>query len=214
MTCTYVDNTNAQNNPQNKVEQPFISTIEDAVVSTPVKTTPLVASLTPVEPVLSQGINPPPQTWNTLFKPTISKPLFGFSSMPMNNGNYPYGMPTSMMVDLHTNMSMFSDNTVETTPLYNPQNSYVSTINNMGRPWGISYIPQTTMSLDTTSMMAMRQQMDESNIELVNTLTQQMGTIFNPFITNTNQTYELLANQIGRIANFFGTLQIPPRLTP
>lgn len=54
-------------------------------------------------------------------------------------------------------------------------------------------------------MMAMRQQMDDSNLELVNTLTQQMGTIFNPLIANMNQTYEVLANQMGRIAGFFGT---------
>lgn len=47
--------------------------------------------------------------------------------------------------------------------------------------------------------------MDDSNLELVNTLTQQMGTIFNPLIANMNQTYEVLANQMGRIAGFFGT---------
>lgn len=63
-------------------------------------------------------------------------------------------------------------------------------------------------------MMTLRQHMDESNLEMVNTLTQQMGTIFNPLITNTNQTYELLANQIGRIADFFGTPQVQARSTP
>lgn len=47
--------------------------------------------------------------------------------------------------------------------------------------------------------------MDDGNLKLVNTLTQQMGTIFNPLITNTNQTYELLENQMGRIADLFGT---------
>lgn len=56
-------------------------------------------------------------------------------------------------------------------------------------------------------MMAMRQQMDDSNLELVNTLTQQMGTIFNPLIANANQTYEVLENQMGCITDFFG---IPP----
>lgn len=77
---------------------------------------------------------------------------------------------------------------------YNPQNASVSTINNMVRPGGISYIPQITQLLNTTSMKDMREQMDESNLELVNTLTQQMRTIFNLLITNTNQTYELLEN--------------------
>lgn len=47
--------------------------------------------------------------------------------------------------------------------------------------------------------------MDESNLELVNIFTQQMGTIFNPLIANTNQTNEVLANQMGRITDFFGT---------
>ena len=48
-----------------------------------------------------------------------ARPLFGFS-MPMNNRDYPYGMPTLMMVDLHTNMSNFSDNAIETVSSYNP----------------------------------------------------------------------------------------------
>lgn len=39
----------------------------------------------------------------------------------------------------------------------------------------------------------------------MNTLTQQMETIFNSLIANTNQTYEVLENQIGRIAYFFRT---------
>lgn len=67
----------------------------------------------------------------------------------------------------------------------------------MGRPGGMDYIPQTSLSLNTTSMMAIRQQMDESNMELVNTLTQQMRTIFIQYITNTNQTYEFLRTKWG-----------------
>lgn len=63
-------------------------------------------------------------------------------------------------------------------------------------------------------MMSMRKQMDESNLEIVNTLTQQMGTIFNPLITNANKTYKLLANQMGRIADSFGTPQVLIRPTP
>lgn len=56
--------------------------------------------------------------------------------------------------------------------------------------------------------------MDESNLEMVNTLTQQMGSTFNHLITNTNQTYELLANQMGRISDFFGTPQVLARPIP
>lgn len=162
--------------------------------------------------VSSQGVTPPPHSENSLFNPTIVRPLFGFS-MPNNNRDYLYGIPT-LMVDFHTNMSKYSDNAVATTPLYNHQNASASTINNMGRLWGICYIPQTTPSLNTTSMMVMRQQINESNLELVNTITQKMGTIFNPLITNTNQTYDLLANQMRWIDDFFGTPHIPSRPTP
>ncbi|XP_058727724.1 uncharacterized protein LOC131599348, partial [Vicia villosa] len=50
--------------------------------------------------------------------------------------------------------------------------------------------------------------MDESNHEMVNALTQQMGTVFTPMINNTNQSYEILAGQMARIADFFGA---PPQ---
>lgn len=115
-----------------------------------------------------------------------------------------------MMEYLQQNMSTFSDNVIAITPLYNPYNASVSTINNMVWPEGINYSPHNTPSLNTTSMMVIRQQMDESNLELVSIHTQQMGTIFNPWIANTNQTYEVLANQMGCIAAFFGT---PPVCT-
>ena len=52
-------------------------------------------------------------------------------------------------------------------------------------------------------MMLFRQQMDESNHEMVNLLTQQIGTVFNPLIQTTNQGYQALATQMGRIVDFF-----------
>ncbi|PNX61620.1 hypothetical protein L195_g060749, partial [Trifolium pratense] len=60
-------------------------------------------------------------------------------------------------------------------------------------------------NLTNVTMMSFRQQMDESNHEMVNTLTSQLGTILNPLINNTNDNYQLLAHQMGRIADFFGT---------
>lgn len=42
---------------------------------------------------------------------------------------------------------------------------------------------------------------------MVNTLTQQIGTIFNPLIQNTNQSYQQLATQMNWIADFFGAPQ-------
>lgn len=116
-------------------------------------------------------------------------------------------MPTSVMVGLHTNISTFSDNAMATRLAYNPHNASASTINNMFQLGGMGYIPQITPSLNMTFMMAMRQQMNESNLELVNTSTQQMGTIFSPLISNINQTYKLFANQMGRIIDFLACLK-------
>ncbi|WJX34091.1 hypothetical protein P8452_22239 [Trifolium repens] len=56
--------------------------------------------------------------------------------------------------------------------------------------------------------------MDESNHDMVNMLTQQIGTVFNPLIQNTNQSYQLLANQMGRIADFFGAPQAHNQQVP
>jgi hypothetical protein len=49
--------------------------------------------------------------------------------------------------------------------------------------------------------------MDESNHEMVNLLTQQIGTVFNPLIRDTNQSYLALATQMGIIADFFASPQ-------
>jgi len=38
--------------------------------------------------------------------------------------------------------------------------------------------------------------MDESNHEMVNMLTQQIGTVFNSLIQNTNQSYQMLATYL------------------
>lgn len=56
-------------------------------------------------------------------------------------------------------------------------------------------------------MVSIRQQKDESKHEMINMLTHQIGTIFNPLIQNTNHSYQLLANKMGRIANFFSAPQ-------
>lgn len=58
-------------------------------------------------------MTPAPQPGNTPFNPVVARPLFGFS-MSMNNRDYPYGMPTSMFVGIHTNMLTYSDNANKT----------------------------------------------------------------------------------------------------
>ena len=65
-------------------------------------------------------------------------------------------------------------------------------------------------NLTTNSASYLRQQMDESNHDMVQTLAQTMGTIFNPLIQSTTQANQQMAAQMTRIADFFGVPQ-PPR---
>jgi hypothetical protein len=100
-------------------------------------------------------------------------------------------MPTSLMAGLNN-----SQLNMENPTMFSPSRSVVG---NQGRG-----IPQT---LTNTSILSLRQQMDESNHEMVNTLTQQLGIVINPLIQNTNDSYQMLTNQMSQIADFFGAPQ-------
>ncbi|XP_050895158.1 uncharacterized protein LOC127101751 [Lathyrus oleraceus] len=60
------------------------------------------------------------------------------------------------------------------------------------------------MSLSNTSIAVLRQQMDDSNHELVNMLTNQMATVFNPVIQESADRNRQVANQLTRLCNFLG----------
>ena len=102
----------------------------------------------------------------------------------------PYGIPTSMMTNLH-NIPAFTEHANSFTPFKTHSHSCSSVF---GR--------SALLALTTVSMMLFRQQMDERNHEMVNLLTQQIGTVFNPLIQTTNQGYQALATQMGRIIYF------------
>lgn len=56
--------------------------------------------------------------------------------------------------------------------------------------------------------------MDESDHDMVNRLTQQIGTLFNRLIQNKNNTYQQLAHQMGQLFYFFGVPQAPMQPIP
>jgi hypothetical protein len=62
--------------------------------------------------------------------------------------------------------------------------------------------PQQTLT--NASLVALRQQMKDSSHEMVNMLTQQIGTVFNPLIIQTHNSYQMLTDQMGWIADYFG----------
>jgi len=102
----------------------------------------------------------------------------------------PYGMPTSMMENVHNSASVFADQA----------NSLI--MHNVHSPSSSSTFGRNTLPLITDSMNLLRQQMDESNHEMVNLLTQQIGTVFNPLIRDTNRSYQALTTQMARITDF------------
>jgi len=84
------------------------------------------------------------------------------------NRRMPYGMPTSMMQGLHTNLSASSESmNVPLPQLFNP---------GVGVPFGTpqqSFTPfgSPQQSLTNASLNALRQQMEETNHEMVNMVT-------------------------------------------
>ena len=104
-----------------------------------------------------------------------------------------YGMPTSMMANLHSNPA-FTGHANPFTP-FNTHSSSSSSVFGRNAP----------PTLTTESVMLFKQQIDKSNHEMVNLLTQKIGTVFNPLIQSTNQGYQALATQLGRIEDFFAS---------
>lgn len=84
----------------------------------------------------------------------------------------PYGMLTSVMENLHTNHSTFADNVAN---VYSPLLASGSTIGNPGRTiqsqLGMRFSFQAMSTFTTNFVMAIKQQMDECNHDMVNTLT-------------------------------------------
>jgi len=69
-------------------------------------------------------------------------------------------------------------------------------------------------SLTNASLMVLRQQIEDTNHEIINMLTQQIGTVFNPLIQQTHNRYQTLTDQMGRIVDFFGVSPVQNRPVP
>lgn len=120
--------------------------------------------------------------------------------MPVLSKDFPYGIPIATMIELQSNALAYANNNAL---IMSSLNLYVASgysISNPGRVTqhgGIEVSLPNTSALTVKSMMSIRQQMDESNHKMVNMLTQQISTLFNPLIQKTNQSYQLLTNQMG-----------------
>ena len=101
----------------------------------------------------------------------------------------PYDMPTSIMVNLHNNVSAPADHVNPFTPFntHSPSSSSV---------FGRSFIP----ALTTKSMMLFRQKMDERNHEMVNLVENIMDQGLN--VGYIGQTLYLLCQKMFYKLNF------------
>ncbi|XP_050908201.1 uncharacterized protein LOC127121810 [Lathyrus oleraceus] len=80
---------------------------------------------------------------------------------------------------------------------------------NMGRTnqsLGLRH-PTQLPTLTNNSAAAWRQQMDESNHEMVQMLTQTLTTVLNPLIQNTTQSDQHMTTQVARMFEFLGIPQ-------
>ena len=152
-------------------------------------------------PPFTAGI---PSTTSVPSSPLVRPRLDGRNTNVKNlPREQPYGMPTSMMENVHNSASTFANQT-------NP-----FTIHTAHSPSSSSIFCRNTLPAVTTdSMILLRQQMDESNHEMVNLLTKQIGTVFNPLIRDTNWSYQALTIQMGRITDFFALPQSVYQLVP
>ncbi|XP_058741295.1 uncharacterized protein LOC131613663 [Vicia villosa] len=63
-------------------------------------------------------------------------------------------------------------------------------------------------------MAVLRQQMDDSNHDFVNMLTNQMGTVFNPIMQESAESNRQVVDQLARLCNFLGEPRTLGRQTP
>jgi len=98
-------------------------------------------------------------------------------------------MPPSFTVGLHNNPSNVSENLNTVHPQFYYPGPYVPSLN-----------PQQTLT--NASLATLRQQMEDCNHEMVNMLTQQIGTMFNPLTRDTHNSYLALSDEMGQIADF------------
>lgn len=114
-------------------------------------------------------------------------------TLPISGRIQPYGMPIAMMASMHPSASTYVDNAIIIVSPINPYLESGSSVHNNGRMTqqlgGLRYIPPGMPPITNTSLLSVRQQMDESNHKMVNILTRQISTMFNPLIQNTNHSY-------------------------
>lgn len=109
------------------------------------------------------------------------------------------GMPTEFMESMHNLGSTFGETSSSPFPRYQGLGPLASQFD---RPPGFGLSSQSVPTFTSSSVVVIRQQMYESNHEMVHMLTQQMGTILRPLIQDSTKSYQQMETQMTRIGDF------------
>lgn len=153
---------------------PQVADIGSSVAST-VSTAFVGPILTPCQPQ-----TPTPTTMGTVGQhmPSVTIPM-----------HKTLGMPVEFMANMHNLGSTYNDTSLSPFPRYQ---GFGPLATPFGRPLGFGLTSQSVPTFTSSSVIVMRQQMDERNHEIVHMLTQQMGTILRPLIQDSTQSYQQL----------------------
>ncbi|MCI18025.1 myb-related transcription factor, partial [Trifolium medium] len=127
-----------------------------------------------------------------------------------NDGELQFGLPIGFVAPPQITFSapaMTSEHVNPITSRNVDVRSNISRTSNSGFlgnfPYG--YTDNSSLSnITNTTLQSLRQQIDDSNHEMVNMMTQQMATVFNPVIENSNAAYQALATRMSQIAEMLG----------
>src|ERR1044072_8674558 len=125
---------------------------------------------------------PPPFTTLSQVVSTPTPPIFRTQA---STREYSFGMPASLMAGISTYPTIYTDNAVAVSSPLNPYQASRSAVHSnfrQNQPQASFGFNKNTLLLPitTNSVQVLRQTMDESNHEMVNTLTKQIGDVFNP----------------------------------
>lgn len=148
-----------------------------------------------------------PQTPTPTTMGTVGQYMLNFT-VPMH---ITLGIPTEFMESMHNLGSTFGESSSLSFPSYQGLGRLATPF---GRPLGFELASQSVLTFMSSFVAVMRQQMDESNHEMVHMQTQQMGTILRPLIQDPTQSYQQLETQMTRIRDFFGAPRVSVRQNP
>lgn len=114
-----------------------------------------------------------------------------------------------MMENLHPSTSIYSEIKMATSSPFNPYLASVSIMGNFGQlvepPEGIWYFPlHGVLYLTNNFLQVMIHLMDESNHNMIHTITQHIGNVFTPLLENTTRSYRQLTHQMVGLLIFWG----------